>query len=90
MADYDNTNRGVAFLNDKKGNTQAPDYKGTGNYDGVDFEFSIWNKKARDGKEFMSFSFQEKYEKKTATQPQTGDKNGNGLPVGDINDNLPF
>ena len=88
MADYDNKNRGVAFLNDKKGNTNAPDFKGTGNYDGVDFEFAVWNKTAKDGKEFMSFTFQKKYEK-AAHQPQTGDKNGNGLPVSDV-DSLPF
>lgn len=89
MADYDNKNRGVAFLNDKKGNTNAPDFRGTGNYDGVDFEFAVWNKTAKDGKEFMSFTFQKKYEKQAATQPQTGDKNGNGLPVSDV-DSLPF
>ncbi len=28
MSNYDNTNSGVLFKNDKKGNEKAPDYKG--------------------------------------------------------------
>lgn len=59
MADgqYDNTNRGVLFKNEKDGNEKRPDYTGKINIEGKDFWLSAWLQKSKDGsKTFMSLS----------------------------------
>lgn len=61
--EYDNTNRGVAFENDKAQSENSPQWRGSGNYDGVDFEFGIWEKTSASGKSYLSFSFKEPYKK---------------------------
>ena len=66
MADFDNSNRGVLFKNDRKEKDSHPDYRGKGNYHGKDFEISVWVKKDRNGKSFMSLSFKEPYQKPEA------------------------
>ena len=63
MAEYDNTNRGIIFKNDKKGNEKAPEYTGKGNFKGTDFEISLWVKKDKNGKSYFSVSFKEPYKK---------------------------
>ena len=63
MADFDNTNKGVAFKNDYKTEDKHPYYKGKGNFNGQDFEFGIWVKENDKGK-FLTFSFSEPYVKK--------------------------
>lgn len=40
--DYDNTNRGVLFPNDKGDNEARPDYTGKINVDGVDKRLAAW------------------------------------------------
>lgn len=61
MADqYDNTNRGVLFKNNRKEKDSQPDYTGNGNFGGNDFQISAWLKEGKSGK-FFSFSFQEPY-----------------------------
>jgi hypothetical protein len=57
MSSYDNTNRGAIFKNDKKGNDKAPEYKGTINIEGADYEIALWIQKSKDGsKTFFSTS----------------------------------
>lgn len=62
MADYDNNNKGVAFTNDYKKSDKHPDWKGKGNFNGVDFEFGVWERTSPKGR-FLSFSFSEPYKK---------------------------
>lgn len=57
--DYDNTNRGTLFKNDKKETDKQPDYKGKINVNGKDFYLSAWIKTSKDGKKFMSLSVSE-------------------------------
>ena len=52
---YDNSNRGVLFKNDRKESDNHPDYKGQINCDGVEFWLSAWIKEGQKGK-FMSIS----------------------------------
>jgi hypothetical protein len=44
MSDFDRTNTGVLFTNDRKQNDKQPDYTGNINIDGKEFWLSAWNK----------------------------------------------
>lgn len=55
MTQYDNTNRGVLFDNDRKESDSHPDMTGSINIDGVDHWFSGWWKNGSKG-EFLSLS----------------------------------
>ena len=62
MNDYDNTNRGACWLNDRKREGKSdPDYTGTLNVDGTDYFWSGW-KNIRDGERqpVLTFSVNKK------------------------------
>lgn len=64
MAEYDNTNRGVAFENDDKQSDTHPDMKGSINVDGVEYWLSAWWKTPKSGSaDFLSFSIKPKEER---------------------------
>lgn len=67
MSNYDNTNRGVLFKNDRKEKDTHPDYTGSINADGVEYWLSAWMKEGAKGK-FMSFSLTPKEQTQTAAQ----------------------
>lgn len=46
---YDNTNRGVLFINDRKEQDNHPDRKGSINIDGKEYWLSAWNKETSRG-----------------------------------------
>lgn len=81
MSEYDNTNRGVLFKNDQKGNPKRPQYRGSLNVGGTDYNISAWIKESRkDGSKFMSLSVEPKKESKPKAQ----------VPVQDfVDDELP-
>lgn len=55
MSDFDNTNRGALFRNDKQGNEKRPDYKGKVNVAGTDYRVSGWLRQSKDGQtKFLS------------------------------------
>jgi hypothetical protein len=54
---YDNTNTGAIFKNDKKETDKHPDYKGSANVDGIEYWVSAWLKTSKSGEKFMSFSY---------------------------------
>lgn len=56
MTQYDNTNRGVLFDNDRKESDNHPDMTGKLNVNGVDHWFSAWWKDGKNGSEFLSLS----------------------------------
>lgn len=58
MADYDNNMRGVAFYNDYKKTDNQPSYRGNLEIDGVRYLQSIWIKVGKNGKKFLSFSYE--------------------------------
>lgn len=45
MSDYDNTNRGAIWKNDKKRGDRDPDFTGSLNVDGVEYWVSAWRRK---------------------------------------------
>lgn len=60
MSEYDNTNRGALFKNDKKETDGHPDYKGSINVGGVDYWLSAWIKTSKGGAKYMSLSVKAK------------------------------
>jgi hypothetical protein len=88
MSDYDNTNAGALFKNDKKTTDKHPDYRGQINVGGTEFWLSAWIKTGKSGK-FMSLSVQPK-----ESMPSVPSKNPIPKPAGsgfdDMDDDLPF
>ena len=66
--EYDNTNRGALFRNEKRTSDRAPEYNGSLNVDGVDYWISGWIKEGKNGK-FFSLSVQPK-EQQQPSKPQ--------------------
>lgn len=65
MTQYDNSNTGSLFKNDKGDNEKRPDYKGSINIDGVDYWLSAWIRTAGEnsktpGQKFMSLKAEAK------------------------------
>ena len=77
MSDYDYELRGVLFKNDKKGNENAPDYKGNATIHGVDFWVAGWIKTPQNGGDkFMSLAYTKKDAPpaQEAARPAQGDE----------------
>lgn len=62
--EYDNTNTGVLFENDRKVKKTHPDFQGSfTDKDGVEFWVSGWEKESRVGQYYISLAFTEKEER---------------------------
>jgi hypothetical protein len=61
---YDNTNTAVIFKNNKKEKDTHPEYRGTVNVEGKEYEISLWVKDGKAGK-FFSGKIQEPFKKET-------------------------
>ena len=59
MPEYDNTNTGVLFTNDKGDNPKRPDRKGSINIEGTDYWLSGWVRE-KDGKPYMQLKAERK------------------------------
>jgi len=85
--EYDNSNRGVLFKNDRKEKETHPDYKGSytdGN--GVEFWLSAWLKKDKNGNTFMSLSTTAKDEVHNKGMQQARQ----AMQPKELDDDLPF
>ncbi len=69
---------GSLFKNERKQAEKQPDYTGTGNFGGYDFQISAWLKKDKNDKTYMSIKFSEPYVK------------GGAKPASQDNDSIPF
>lgn len=79
MSNYDNTNSGAIFKNEKKTAENQPDYRGKINVDGVDKEIALWVRTSKEGgKQFFSAKISEVYIKPDSTIQN------------EVNENLPF
>ncbi len=82
---YDNTNSGALFKNDRKQSERHPDYRGSVNVGGREYWLSAWIKEGRNGK-FMSLSVQPK-DQQGATEQRQRDYTQNYGPAGQTNQN---
>ena len=94
--DYDDTNRGAIFKNDRKEKDTHPDYKGTLNVAGVEYWVSSWIKTSQKGSKFMSLSVTPKDAQQTPApttytpqaKMQPAPANGGGFD--DMDSDIPF
>jgi hypothetical protein len=68
MSQYDRTNKGVLFDNDRKQTDNHPDMTGSINIDGVEHWFSAWWKDGSRG-EFLSLSIGKPKDQQAAPTP---------------------
>lgn len=86
---YDNTNRGVLFINDKKEDgDKKPDRTGSLNVDGVEYFLDGWIKKSESGKTFMSISVKRKDKQTSAASAAKQTPAGGGFD--DLDSDFPF
>ena len=91
MTDFDNTNTGALFKNDKKESDKHPDYKGSINVNGVEYWLSSWIKTSKQGNKFMSLSVKAKdapAQKTVQQTPKPAPANQDGFA--DMDDDIPF
>ncbi len=70
MSNYDNTNKGVLFTNDQKGNEKAPNYKGKLNVNGKEYDIAGWVRQGKNGN-FLSLTIAEPFKKDSDSTKQT-------------------
>lgn len=80
--EFDNTNRGSLFKNDKKETETHSDYKGQINVNGEEFWLNAWIKTSKQGTKFMSLSISPK-------DRQVSEPTRKNIPVDDSSD-VPF
>jgi hypothetical protein len=54
--EYDNTNSGTFFVNDRKDKPNHPDYSGKINVEGKEYYLKGWKKTAKSGTNFLSLA----------------------------------
>lgn len=70
MPEYDNTNSGAMFINDKGDNPKRPDRKGSLNVEGVDYWISGWVRE-KDGKSYLSLKVERKEQQGSEARRKT-------------------
>lgn len=89
MADFDNTNRGSLFKNEKKTEEKHPDLNGSINIDGKEFWISAWKKKSKAGTGYYSLSVRVKQEQTRQSSKPTAKAQAKDFPNDELDD-LPF
>lgn len=80
--EYDNTNRGAIFKNDKKSTDKHPDMNGSINIDGKEYWISAWTNQSKAGARYLSLSVTAKEEQARPAPSQA--------PAVELDDDLPF
>jgi len=85
MNQYDNTNSGALFKNDKREKDTHPHARGSVNIEGVEYWVSAWTKTSKSGQKFQSLSFTKKDGQvvKSTSTPAFD-------PEAELDDDLPF
>jgi len=64
--EFDNTNRGSAFKNEKKTTENHPDLTGSLDVEGTEYWLSIWKKESKAGSPFLSISIRKKEDRQSS------------------------
>jgi len=81
--EYDNTNSGALFRNNKRANERAPEFTGNINVDGVEKRIAAWVKESRAGNKFFSI--------KVSDPIVAGEDNPKPKPQDDpVDEEIPF
>ena len=93
---YDNTNRGVLFRNDRQTKDTQPSHTGSLNVDGVEYFLDAWVKEGQKGK-FFSVSVKRKDKQDLPSQrssrapaPAPAPRQSGGSGFDDMSDDIPF
>jgi len=89
MADYDNTNRGSIWRNDKKETDKHPDFTGSLNVNGVEYWVSAWKRKEGAAVKAPALSFSVKPKDAAPSKRQDPISSGR-MPRDDMDDDIPF
>ena len=84
--EYNNEMRFALFKNDKGDNDKRPDYRGTCQVAGVEYDLSAWIRTGREGAKFMSGQIQPKRDR----QPSPGTEPNQPEPTDTPQDDVPF
>lgn len=91
MTQYDNTNTGALFKNNRKETDKHPDYTGSVNVGGHDHWLSAWIKTDKNGNKFMSLSVKRKDGTEARPSPQEFVKKvKEHFPDAELDDSVPF
>lgn len=90
---FDNTNRGVLFKNDRQTKDTQPGYTGSLNVDGVEYFLDAWVKEGQKGK-FFSVSVKRKDKQDLPSQRSSRSPapapRGGGSGFDDMDSEIPF
>ena len=95
MTQFDNTNRGVLFKNDRKTKDTQPSHTGSLNVDGVEFFLDAWVKESQNGSKFFSVSVKRKDKQSGPQSPAPAPRAPAPAPRAssgfeDMSDDIPF
>jgi hypothetical protein len=97
MADYDNTNRGSIWKNDKKEKDTHPDFTGSLNVGGVEYWVSAWKRKEGAAAKAPALSFSVKPKEDQPQQsisqramPKAAPQASRGSRNEEFSDDVPF
>ena len=93
MPEFDNTNKGALFVNERKENGKQPDYTGKINIDGVEKKLAGWKKESKSGKTFLSLSisdFKSDGQNGGGYSSGSGDNNIDFRPKSGVDSDIPF
>ena len=85
--EFDNTNRGAIWKNDKKETEKHPDFTGSLNVNGVEYWVSAWKRKADASDKVPALSFNIKPKEDKARQYEKEQKDN---ARDDFDDQIPF
>jgi uncharacterized protein (DUF736 family) len=82
MSNYDNTNKGVLFKNERKDKDTSPDYQGKLDVNWVEYRITGWLKTSKAGTRFLSI----------AISPANPERTGAPAPhpASPVGDDIPF
>ena len=93
MSEYDNTNRGAIWPNDKmRPDKQDPQFTGSLNVDGKDYWVSAWKRKAdaKDGSPSLSFSVKAKDSQRSPNPANQAPESRPSAPQDEFDSDIPF